>query len=88
MISKTVIVRRGEYKCRVVKMHLKLRYQQLKTITYIDQLLYGNHKLYKKYTHTHKKRNPNITLKTAIKSQEKTIKEGSQKNLQRQCKNN
>ena len=25
MMSKTVIVREGEYKCRVFKMHLKLR---------------------------------------------------------------
>ena len=42
MISKTVIVRAGDYKCRPVKMHLELRDQQLKTITYICRLLYLN----------------------------------------------
>ena len=29
-------MREGEYKCRVCKMYLKLRDQQLKTSTYID----------------------------------------------------
>ena len=33
MILKPVIMRGGEYKCRIFKMHLKLRDQQLKTIT-------------------------------------------------------
>ena len=33
-MSKPVIVRGEENKCKVVKMHLKLRDQQLKTITY------------------------------------------------------
>ena len=32
MIPKTVIVRGEEYKCRVFKIHLKLRDQQLKVI--------------------------------------------------------
>ena len=31
MISKQAIMRRGEYKCRILEMHLKLRDQQLKT---------------------------------------------------------
>ena len=35
-------MRGGEYKCRAVKRHWKLRDQQLKTITYIYQLLYKN----------------------------------------------
>ena len=59
MTSKTVIVRGREYKCRVVKIQLKLRDQQPKTITYIhiwiaiykppgDQ----NPKIYNRYTHT------------------------------------
>ena len=34
MISRQVIIR-GEYKCRIFVMHLKLRDQQLKTIMYI-----------------------------------------------------
>ena len=42
MISKTLIVNGGEYKCRVFKMHLRLRDQQLKTITYVYRLLYKN----------------------------------------------
>ena len=31
-ISKLASVRRGEDKCRTLKMHLKLRYQQAETI--------------------------------------------------------
>ena len=43
-MSKTVITRGGEYKCRVSKMHLKSRAQQLKTIILICiyRLLYKN----------------------------------------------
>ena len=36
----TVIVRGGEHKCRLLKMHLKLKDEQLKVITYIYRLLY------------------------------------------------
>ena len=40
MVSKPAIVQRGEYKCRILEMHLKLRDQRLKTILeiyiYID----------------------------------------------------
>ena len=43
MILKMVIMRGGEYKCRVFKMHLKLRDWQLKTILYIYRLLYKNY---------------------------------------------
>ena len=32
MVSKIIIVRGGEYKCKVDKMYLKLRDQQLKTV--------------------------------------------------------
>ena len=32
MITKPAMVRRGEYKCRMLKMHSKLRDHQLKTI--------------------------------------------------------
>ena len=41
-MAKTLIVRGGEYKCRVVKMNLKLRHQQLKTTMYIYIFLYIN----------------------------------------------
>ena len=42
MTSKPVIVRGGEYKCRILEMHLKLSEQLLKTILYIYRLLYQN----------------------------------------------
>ena len=35
MISKAVIMRVGEYKCRVVKVHLKCRHQELNLYIYI-----------------------------------------------------
>ena len=40
MLSKPVIVRRGEHKCRLLEMHLKLKDQQLKRIFFIYRLLY------------------------------------------------
>ena len=42
MISKPAIMRRGEYKCRILEMYLKLKDQQLKTILFIYRLLYQN----------------------------------------------
>ena len=74
MLSKPVIVRRGEHKCRLLEMHLKLKDQQLKRIFFIYRLLYqyimvtANQKSTMD-THTHK-RNPNTTLKLVNKSQE------------------
>ena len=35
MISKPAILRKGQYKRRILEMHLKLRDQQLKTRLYI-----------------------------------------------------
>ena len=37
-LSKLVILKEGEYKCRVLKMYLKIRDQQLKIITYTYSL--------------------------------------------------
>ena len=59
MILKPVIVRGGEYKCRIFETHLKLRDQQPKTIMHIYRLLYQNHgnrkpKIYNRYTHKRK----------------------------------
>ena len=34
-MSKPAIVRRGDYKCKILEIHLKLRDQQLKTILYV-----------------------------------------------------
>ena len=53
---------RREYKCKILKMHFKLRDQQLKTILYIYSLVYqnsGNHKqkiIIDTHTHQEKKR--------------------------------
>ena len=35
-------MRKGEYKCRILEMHLKLRDQQLKTVLYNYRMLYQN----------------------------------------------
>ena len=69
-------MRGGEFKFRIVKMHMKLRDQQLKTIMYVNRLLYKNLmvttnqkciiNIYKK-----RKRNPNIKIKIVIKAQKK-----------------
>ena len=93
MISKQVIVRRGEHKYRILEMHLKLRNQQLKTTLYIYRLLnqnvMGNANQKLQWIHTHKKSNPNSTLKIFIKLQEKRTKEeGKKKDLQKQAQNN
>ena len=42
MPPKSVIMRRGGYKCRTLEMHLQLRDQQLKTISDIYRLLHQN----------------------------------------------
>ena len=42
MISKPEIVRRGEHKCRILEMHLKLKDQQIKTLFFVYILLYQN----------------------------------------------
>ena len=42
MMSKLASMTRGEYKCRTLKMHLKLKERQSKTILYIYRLLYQN----------------------------------------------
>ena len=45
MPPKSEIMRRGGYKCRTLEMHLQLRDQQLKTISYIHRLLYKNFRI-------------------------------------------
>ena len=42
MISKLASMRRGEDKGRILKIHLKLRDQQSKSIPYLYRLLYPN----------------------------------------------
>ena len=67
MISK-LAVRRGEHKCRILEIHLKLRDEQLKTILYVYRLLYQNLMVtenQKSTIDTQKRKNsPNATLNT------------------------
>ena len=42
MISKPATARRGEYTCRILEMHWKLKDQRLKTILFVYRLLYQN----------------------------------------------
>ena len=61
VIYRLVIMRGGEYKCRVFEMYLQLKSQQVKSImymyvcvcAYIVPKLHGNHqpKIYNRYTH-------------------------------------
>ena len=45
MPAKSEIMRRRGYKCRTLEMHLQLRDQQLKTISYTYRLLYQNFRI-------------------------------------------
>ena len=57
-ISKPAIVIRGEYKCRILEIHLKLKDQWLRTILFIHRLLYQNLMVtahWKSTRYTHKK---------------------------------
>ena len=42
MLTKSEIVRRGGYECRILEMNLQLRDQKLKMILYIYRLRYQN----------------------------------------------
>ena len=88
-------MRRGEYKCTIWEMHLKLKDQQLKAILFIYRLLYQNLMVTTNQestvdTHTQKKKeSKHNTINLVIKSQEKRTKEeGKKKDLQKQIPNN
>ena len=93
MISKPATVRRGENKCRILEMHLKLKEQQIKTSLFAYRLLYQNFMATANQkstidTHT-KQKNGSKQLKLVIKSQEKRTKdERKKKDLQKQIQNN
>ena len=73
-------MRGAESKCRVVKMHLTLWYQQLNTHIHIPiYLMVTTNQKSIIDIHTKRKRNPNITLKTVITSQDKRTKEEERK---------
>ena len=76
---ETVIVRWGDYKCKISKIHLKLRDQQLKTHMNKYRFLYKNLMISTKQKSIIDiwKRNPNIRLNLVLTSQERrTKKEG------------
>ena len=85
-ISKLTSVRRGEDKCRTLKMHLKLRDPQSTTILYLYRLLCQNQMgttKQKPTMDTHikrkKKNKSNVMLNRVSKPQEKKIKEVGEK---------
>ena len=93
MPPKSEILRRGGYKCRTLEMHLQLRDQQLKTISYIYRLLYQNFRITANQKSTidtqTRKINSNTTLKIVIKSQkERTREDGKKKEQQKQIQSN
>ena len=77
MMSKPVVMRRGEYKYSILEMHLKLREQQL--IEMAISKPHSNHKpkIYNRYTN--EKMQTNTTLRIVIKSPEKRTKEEEKK---------
>ena len=84
MPPNSEITRRGGYKCRrTLEMHLQLRDQQLKTISYIYRLLYQNFREtanQKSAIDTQiRKLNSNTILKIVIKLQEERTREGKKK---------
>ena len=91
MLPKSEIVRRRGYQCRTLEMHLQLRDQQLKTISYIYRLLYQNFRAtakQKSIIDTQRKINSNTTLKIVIKPQEeRTREEGKEKEQQKRIQN-
>ena len=87
--SKPAIMRTGEYDCRILERHLKLRGQQLKTILCLDRyrLLYQNFMVTKNqksavYIHTNKKKQPKHNIKDSHQTVREENKEEGKKNDQ------
>ena len=83
MPPKSEIMRRGGYKCRTLAMHLQLRDQRLKTISYVYRLLYQNFRITANQkstidTHTNKKNRLKYNTK----------EEGKKKEPQKQIQSN
>ena len=93
MISKPENMRREEYKCKVLQMHLKLRDQQLKSVLYIQRLLYQHFMATtnQKSTidgHTKKKVQSKHNTKGSLQITKEENKRGrGEKDLQKQTKN-
>ena len=85
MISKPAIVRRGQYKCRILEMPLKLREQQLEIILYICRLLYQNfmgtaHQKSTTDTNTKKKKQSKHNTRNSHQIPREENKRGSKEN--------
>ena len=93
MISKLAIMRRGEYKFRILEGHLKLRNQQFKPILYIYRLQYQNLMLTTNqkstiYMHTKKKKASKHNTKVSHQITREQKRKGRIKDLQKHIKNN
>ena len=89
MLPKSEIMRRGGYTHRTLEMHLQLRDQQLKTISYIERDSYINTSEELQTEHLqliHKqirKIISNTTLKIVIKPEEERTIKGKKKEHQK-----
>ena len=93
MISKAVIVWRGEYIFRDFKMYLKLRDQQLRTDIYIYIYIYSRYLIVTTNqksiidTHTTKKKEPKHNTKDSHQITRNKRKRKGKKDLQKQPQN-
>ena len=99
MPPQSEILRRGEYTCRTLEMHLQLRGQQFKTIScvyiyiyiYRDSYIKASGQLQSKNLHLiHmqiRKINSHKTIKIVIKPKERTREEGKKNEQQKQIQN-
>ena len=95
MISKPAIVRRGEHKCMILEMDLKLKDQQFITILFIYRLLYQNLRVTTNQkstidTHTKKKKESKHNTKVShqITREEKKNRKGRKKTYKNKSKPN
>ena len=86
MISKPAIVRRGEHKCMILEMDLKLKDQQFITILFIYRLLYQNLRVTTNQkstidTHTKKKKESKHNTKVSHQITREENKRGSEEKI-------
>ena len=81
MISKAIIVRGGEYKCKIFEVHLKLRDQQFKqSYKQLQQnLMITTNQKSKIDIHTKKKESKHSTKDSNQSQQKRTKNEGKRK---------
>ena len=89
MISKVPSIRRGEDKCRTLKIRLKLRRSARQTILHSYRCIHQNiRRTTRQITvmmipHIKKQNKPNIIVNMVSKSQEKTTKRGREEKTQK-----